>query len=110
MKTLKVDCDKAVPAPDQLSADSVKLWHEVVPRCGRSAGRLAMIAEALKARDRANEAREAIAEHGLLAVTETTGAIHVNPLLRVERENRQLFARLWDKLRLSWDQRQEGGF
>ena len=35
---------------------------------------------------------------GMVSRTESTGALHVHPLTRIERENRQLFARLWDQL------------
>ncbi len=96
--------------PDHLSAESQALWSEVVPRRGKSPGRLALIEEALLARDRATEARRELDKHGMLSETKTTGAIHINPLLRVERENRQLFARLWDKLGLSWDHEIDGSF
>jgi len=40
---------------------------------------------------------------GLTTTTKTTGAIHLHPCLKVERENRALFAKLWHQLGLQWD-------
>lgn len=85
--------------PAHLSEDSKKLWREVIPR-NVSIGRLAMVTTALEARDRAEECRLTVDREGLTTTTETTKAIHLHPLLKVERENRQLFARLWMQLNL----------
>jgi hypothetical protein len=40
----------------------------------------------------------AIAEQGMTTTTKSPGAVHLNPLLKVEKDNRQLFARLWGSL------------
>lgn len=91
--------NKTIPAaPDGLSCRALSLWQAVVPSRAASAGRLAVIEEALRALDRADEARRLVADEGMVSKTESTGALHVHPLLKVERENRQLFARLWEQL------------
>jgi phage terminase small subunit len=56
----------------------------------------------LEASDRADQAAEVVAREGMTSKTETTGAIHVHPLVKVERESRQLFARIWKQLGLDW--------
>jgi hypothetical protein len=84
--------------PDGLSERSLTLWHSVVPARAVSPARTAVIEEALRALDRADEARRVLADEGMVSKTESTGALHIHPLTRVERENRQLFARLWDQL------------
>ena len=35
--------------------------------------------------------------------TERSGVAHAHPLLKVERENRQLFLKIWAKLGLDWN-------
>jgi hypothetical protein len=66
-----------------------------VPKRAVSAGRLALIEEALKVLDRADQATVVVDQLGATFTTTTTGAVHVRPEVRIERENRQLFARLW---------------
>jgi hypothetical protein len=68
-----------------------------------SPGRLVLLQTALESLDRAEEARQAVAVQGMTSVTERTGAVHCNPLLKVERESRQLFARIWAQLGLHFD-------
>jgi hypothetical protein len=65
-----------------------------------------LLQAALEARDRAEQARAAISE--LTTTTKTTGAIHVNPLVKVERECRQQFARIWAELHFGYDQDEDG--
>lgn len=90
------------PPPPQLSDRSKALWSSVVPSRARSAARLAVIETALESLDRANQAAAEIATTGMTSVTKTTGAIHVHPLVKVERESRQLFAKLWISLNLQF--------
>lgn len=94
--------------PEGLSADSLELWADVVPTRCRSAGRLALLTEALRARDRAEQARLALADDSLTTKTATTGAIHLHPLIKAERESRQQFARIWEILGLSFDVQIDG--
>lgn len=89
--------------PEHLSERAKGLWREVVPRRALSPGRLALLQTALEALDRAEECRVAIGRDGLVSKTETTGAVHVHPLLKAEKDSRQLFARLWTALDLQWD-------
>src|SRR5262249_27983252 len=88
--------------PEHLSGKSKALWRAVVFR-EVSPGRLQLICTALEALDRAEEARLLIAKTGLITKTGTTGVVHASPLLKIERENRGLFARIWGELHLSWD-------
>lgn len=95
------------PVPDPpsgLSERALYLWGSVVPARARSAGRLAVIEEALRALDRADAARVALDAEGMVSKTESTGALHVHPLVKVERENRALFVRLWQDLGLAFQQ------
>lgn len=96
------------PAPSHLSERSRTLWAELVPSRARSAGRQALLQSALEALDRADEARAAITGTGLTTTTKTTGAVHIHPLLKVERESRQQFAKIWGELHFGWDQRIDG--
>jgi len=94
--------DRFAP-PSHLSHESKELWCDLVPRKARSAGRLALLVSALEARDRAEQARLELARGTLTTTTKTTGAIHVNPLVKVEREARQQFARIWEQLHFGYD-------
>lgn len=94
--------------PEHLSDASKALWLDLVPRRARSAGRRVMLEQALTALDRANQASEQLAAGSLTTTTIKTGAVHVNPLVKVEREGRQLFARLWGMLGFGWDNQLDG--
>jgi P27 family predicted phage terminase small subunit len=95
-------------APAHLSDRSKRLWAELVPRRARSTGRLALLQAALEALDRAEQARSEVSTGKLTTTTETTGAVHVHPLVKVEREARQQFARIWSDLGLSFDAGEDG--
>ena len=99
---------KALSAPVGLSERSTVLWGQIVPRRARSPERLALLQQALVALDRADQCREILEREGLTVTTKTTGAVHVHPLLKVEREQRQLFVRCWDLLSLTWDSSKDG--
>ncbi len=94
--------------PEHLSDRSKALWLAVVPSRAMSAGRLAMIQVALEALDRADEARLAVRRDGLTTKTATTGDVHVNPLVKIERECRAQFAKIWESLGLAWETRTDG--
>jgi hypothetical protein len=81
----------------------------VVPRRAKSPERLATVQVALEALDRADGARLAISEQGLTTVTKTTGAVHINPLAKLEREARAQFLSAWTALHLTWDCALDGG-
>lgn len=95
-------------APAHLSERSKELWLKIVPKRALSPGRLALLQTALESLDRAEQARLEVDRVGLTTTTKTTGAVHVHPLVKVERENRQLFARLWGELGLVWDHELDG--
>lgn len=104
MKTIK-SCTRP---PEHLSARSQALWAAVVPSRARSAERLALLGVALEALDRADQARDAVAADGMVKVTPRSGMARLHPLLKVERESRQLFARIWSLLNLQWNQQVDG--
>jgi len=90
-------------APSHLSERAKELWGQLVPLRARSPGRLALLTAALEALDRAEQARVELAAATLTTTTETTKAVHVHPLLKVEREARQQFARIWSEMHLGYD-------
>lgn len=96
------------PAPDGLSDRSRALWCEVVPYRAMSAGRIALIEEALRALDRADQMREAVDRDGPTSTNKTTGMIHVHPCCKLEREARQAFTRIWTTLGLGWSSKEDG--
>jgi hypothetical protein len=57
--------------------------------------------------DRADQAREVVAHEGMTSKTESTGAIHVHPLIKVESEGRRQFSRLWEQLSLVYQNQDE---
>ena len=68
-----------------------------------SPGRLALVQAGLESMDRADLARVAIEKEGMVSKTETTGALHVHPLVKVEREARGQFILAWKTLNLECD-------
>lgn len=94
--------------PQHLSERAVTLWHQVVPRRARSPERLALLIAALEALDRADEARKLIQQQGMVTAEGKGKMQHVNPLVKIERDNRGLFAKLWTQLNLQWDMEQDG--
>jgi len=85
-------------SPQHLSDRSKELWNEIVGEQVRGTGALIYFQTALEALDRAEEARTQIKAEGTTTKTARSGVVHVHPLVKVERESRQLFARLWDNL------------
>ena len=68
----------------------------------RSAGRLALIGEALHALDRADQGCRH--REGMSFTIEKTKTVHLQPLVKVERERRGLFAKVWSGMcHLDWD-------
>ena len=94
--------------PAHLSERSQALWREIVPRRASSPERLELLIVALEARDRMEQSRLAIAEAGMTTTTATTGAVHLHPLLRVEKESRGQFLQAWGQLSLGWDMMIDG--
>ena len=98
----------AIPAPEHLSDRSKAFWATVVPDRRRSPGRLAYLQTILEARDRADECAAVIAKEGMAKTTKTTKAVHVHPLVKVERECRQQYMRGMEVLGLTWDSTIDG--
>jgi len=96
------------PAPVGLSERSQALWAAVVPAQAISAGRRALVEEALRSLDRADQMREAVDRDGALTTNATTGMVHVNPCCKLEREARQAFSRLWTTMHLEWSTYEDG--
>lgn len=88
------------PAPEHLSERSRGLWTELGPTRARSVGRRVLFEQALTALDSADDARRIVQAEGLISATKTTGALHVHPAAKIERESRQQFIKAWDLLGL----------
>lgn len=89
--------------PEHLSDRAAVLWRDVVPRRAKSPGKVAIVQSALEALDRADAARAEVEVAGMTTTTKTTGAVHVHPLVKVERESRAQFTKLWGSLNLTHD-------
>ncbi len=87
-------------APEHLSEKAQTLWKELTATKISNTARQALLLTALEALNRAEEARLAIRESGMVSTTASTGAVHLHPLLKVERENKVLFAKIWGQLGL----------
>ncbi|MCH8083368.1 MAG: hypothetical protein IH885_03950 [Myxococcales bacterium] len=96
-------------APPHLSERSKALWRAVVPSRAKSAERKALVVAALTALDRADECRARVQAEGMTSVTKSTGAIHCHPLMKVEREQRSLFLKIWGQLNFQWNRDIDGG-
>ena len=87
-------------APHHLSPRGRQLWGEVGPTAAKTAGRQALLQAALECLDTADAARRLVEAEGLIVKTERSGVAHVHPGVRVEREARGQFARIWKELGL----------
>jgi phage terminase small subunit len=96
------------PPPEHLSERSKALWQALAPDHARSLQRRTLFQVGLEALDRADEARVIIETEGLVSTTATTGVPHINPLVRIEREARAQFVKIWGLLHLEWDQQIDG--
>jgi len=90
--------------PEHLSERSKHLWREIAPNEARTIERQTLFQAALECLDRADEARRIVQEEGLTTKTATTGAVHIHPAVRVEREARAQFVKIWSGvLNLQWN-------
>lgn len=94
--------------PDHLSGRSGELWRTVGPDAAKSIERRTLFQAGLEALDRADEARQIIQAEGIISKTTTTGALHAHPAVKVEREARAQFVRIWDLLNLKWNPEVDG--
>jgi hypothetical protein len=90
--------DKKYIPPVDLSKNSKQLFSEVVPSRAESPERVEMVHQALKVKDRADECAKIIEKEGLQVITERSGVSHAHSLLKTEKDNRQLFMKVWAKL------------
>lgn len=95
--------------PEHLSGRSRELWRKLGPDEAKSIERRTLFQAGLEALDRADEARRIIQAEGMISKTTTTGAVHVHPAVKVEREARAQFVRIWDLLNLKWNSEIDGG-
>lgn len=87
--------------PAHLTEKSQLLWAELVKEEVTGSARQSLLLTALECLDRAEEARRVVAEQGMVSITETTKAAHAHPLMKIERENKQLFSKIMGQLGLA---------
>ena len=95
------------PPPAHLSERSKKLWADLVPRQAEKVERLTLLRVALELLDRADWARDEVAREGLTNRTERSGAVHMNPVIKIEREARQQFLKIWLALGFQHDESED---
>src|SRR5262245_37506083 len=88
-------------APADLSERSKQLWSERCPRRPEDVARRALFLEGLRSLDRADAARRQIADQGMVFVSQKTGVAHASPLLKIERDARMQFSKIWQQLGLA---------
>lgn len=88
------------PAPAHLSADAAAWWRLVVSDYDLEAHHLKLLQSAAEAWDRMQQARRAIADHGSLTFTDSSGNLKAHPAEPIERNARTAFARLIRELDL----------
>lgn len=94
--------EQPIPMPEALSEASQQLWRDLAPQHGRSPERRQLLIQGLRALDRAEACRAAIAREGM--TLEGAGKIaHANPLLKVEKDARAQFTNIWKVLRLNFN-------
>ena len=89
--------------PNVLSENSKKIWKSLVPSQAKTKSRQTLIQVALEALDRADMARNIIDAEGLLVSANEGGLTHAHPLLKVEKDSRALFAKIWMQIGFGFD-------
>jgi phage terminase small subunit len=90
-------------APEHLSPRSQQLWNHLQPAHAKSLERQTLLRAGLECLDRMDEAARLIKTQGLTSETKSTGAVHLNPLVRIEKDARQQFIAIWCLLRLTFN-------
>lgn len=85
--------------PGHLRKPTARWWQSVVADYAMESHHLRLLQLAAEAWDRAEQAKEAIAEHGL-TFTDRFGQPHARPEVAIERDSRLAFARLIRELDL----------
>jgi phage terminase small subunit len=94
--------DPAPAPPDHLSAESRKLWRELVEAFAFEPAELRLLRLALEALDRSAQARRAIKRDGLF-VLDRFETLRAHPAVDVELKSRRAFAQLVAHLDLPED-------
>ena len=93
--------------PADLSERSKQLWHELKGEV-RSPGQFKLFEVALRALERADEAREIIKRDGMIVTTARSGAKHQHPALAILKEAEAEAVKIFRSLNLnhagSWHQ------
>jgi P27 family predicted phage terminase small subunit len=79
--------------PKHLRAATSQWWKEVVGEFDLDSHHIRLLTKACEAFDRSEQAREALAKHGL-TFDDRFGSPHVRPECAIERDSRLAFARL----------------
>ena len=87
------------PAPSHLAASTKMWWQVVVEDYELEGHHLRLLQLAGEAWDRCEQARDALAEHGL-TFNDRFGAPHARPEVAIERDSRTAFARILRELDL----------
>jgi phage terminase small subunit len=87
--------------PPHLSPASQELWREWGPIHAKTTGRREVLCAALGLRDRAAQCREDIGKTGIIVMTETTKATHLNPSVKIEIESTRHYVALLRELGIS---------
>ena len=98
-----MDVKKILEVPPGLSEKSQTLWKEIAGFRASSPSRLSLLEVALRSLDRSDQAAKLIEEQGLTLVTARSGQTHLNPLTKLEIENRSLFFKIMASLGLRFD-------
>ena len=104
MRTLKAGEPKLpIPEPPgHLSERARELFSQVVPERIVTPRKVALLVVALESLDRAEAARLQVERDGMLLSVDRGKMPHAHPLLKVEKDSRALFARVWGELGLNW--------
>lgn len=86
--------------PEHLSDASAAWWRSVMEDYALEPHHLRLLQMACEAWDRAQQARQALADHGSLTFSDERGVIRAHPCVSMERDARIAFARLVRELDL----------
>lgn len=91
------------PAPDHLSDRASAIWDQIVANYVVEIEGLPLLETALTQYDRAAQARNEIEASGLSWTNPDSGAVHVNPAAKVERDASKAFRLAWKALDLDFE-------
>lgn len=97
----KAPTPSATPRPpSHLSEEACEWWRSVVSDYDLEAHHLRLLQAAAESWDRMQQARQALADHGSLTFTDSSGNLKAHPAEAIERNARTGFARLVRELDL----------